>query len=112
MVPVKSKQRITSDEPEASFSRMYNAYHISDGAAMRAAPIGIVAGGDIAKAAAWAEADASVSHFRDGIWGAQAVAAGVSRAMAGGRWMDHRRRPECNPRIRGWLTHSRKRWPS
>ena len=66
------------------FSGMYNAYHISDGAAMRAAPIGIVAGGDIAKAAAWAEADASVSHFRDGIWGAQAVAAGVSRAMAGG----------------------------
>ena len=57
------------------FSGMYNAYHISDGAAMRAAPIGIVAGGDT-PAAAWGTFR---SHFEG--WGAQVVA-GVP--MAGG----------------------------
>lgn len=66
------------------FTGMYNAYHISDGAAMRVAPIGIVCAGNVAKAAQWAEIDAQVSHFRDGIWGAQAVAAGVACAMVDG----------------------------
>jgi ADP-ribosylglycohydrolase len=65
-------------------SGMYNAYHISDGAAMRAAPIGIVCAGDLKKASEWAEMDASVSHYRDGVWGAQAVAAGVACAMVDG----------------------------
>ena len=65
-------------------SGMYNAYHISDGAAMRAAPIGIVCAGDLKKASEWAKMDASVSHYRDGVWGAQAVAAGVACAMVDG----------------------------
>jgi ADP-ribosylglycohydrolase len=66
------------------YSGKYNSYHISDGAAMRISPIGIICAGDPAKAAAMAEVDASVSHFRDGIWGAQAVAAAVSVAMVDG----------------------------
>lgn len=66
------------------FTGMYNAYHHSDGAAIRAAPIGIVCAGNIEKAARFAQIDAEVSHFRDGIWGAQAVAVGVAAAMAGG----------------------------
>lgn len=66
------------------FTGMYNAYHISDGAAMRAAPIGIAAAGDPLRAQALAAVDASVSHYRDGIWGAQAVAAAVAAAMVDG----------------------------
>lgn len=59
-----------------------NPYGVSDGAAMRVGPIGIVCAGDPEKAARFAEIDASVSHTRDGIWGAQAVAVAVSMAMA------------------------------
>jgi ADP-ribosylglycohydrolase len=66
------------------FSGKYNSYYNSDGAAMRIAPIGIICAGDPKKAAAMAEIDASVSHFREGIWGAQAVAAAVSVAMVDG----------------------------
>ncbi|MFZ5925746.1 MAG: ADP-ribosylglycohydrolase family protein [Bacillota bacterium] len=62
----------------------YNSHCLSDGAAMRATPIGIVCAGDPARAAGLAEVDASISHSRDGIWGAQAVAAAVATAMAGG----------------------------
>lgn len=65
-------------------SGKFNSYHLSDGAAMRAAPIGIVAAGDVKEAVRLAEIDAAVSHWRDGIWGAQAVAAGVATAMVGG----------------------------
>jgi ADP-ribosylglycohydrolase len=54
---------------------------MSDGAAMRIAPIGIISAGDPEKAAKLAKIDASVSHWRDGIWGAQAVAAAISMAM-------------------------------
>lgn len=61
---------------------LYNSYATSDGAAMRAAPIGIVFAGDLAGAAAAAETDACISHSRDGIWGAQAVACAVAAAMA------------------------------
>ena len=61
---------------------IYNAYAHSDGAAMRIAPIGIVCAGDPEKASRLAEIDASLSHSRDGIWGAQAVAVAVSMAMA------------------------------
>lgn len=60
---------------------MYNAYYMSDGAAMRSGPIGIVCAGDPKRAAELAEVDASISHYRDGIWGAQAVAVAVSLAM-------------------------------
>lgn len=62
-------------------SGMYNPYYMSDGAAMRSGPIGIVCAGDPERAARLAEIDASVSHYREGIWGAQAVAVAVSLAM-------------------------------
>lgn len=62
----------------------FNAYHLSDGAAMRSGPIGIVCAGDPQKAREMAEIDSQLSHWRDGIWGAQAVAAAVAVAMVGG----------------------------
>lgn len=62
-------------------SGKFNAYNISDGAAMRITPIGIICAGDPDKAAHYAEIESSLSHWRDGIWGAQAVAAAVSVAM-------------------------------
>lgn len=62
-------------------SGMYNAYYMSDGAAMRSGPIGIVCAGDPERAADLAYGDACVSHYREGIWGAQAVAVAVSLAM-------------------------------
>lgn len=62
----------------------YNAFGFSDGAAMRVGPIGVLCAGEPQRAAAMAEIDASVSHFRDGVWGAQAVAAAVSVAMVDG----------------------------
>ncbi len=65
-------------------SGKFNTYHLSDGSAMRIAPIGIVCAGDPAAAARMAEIDASISHYNDGIWGAQAVAAAVAVAMADG----------------------------
>lgn len=63
-------------------SGKYNVFHMSDGSAMRIGPVGIICAGDPERAAAMAEIDASVSHYRDGIWGAQAVAVAVSMAMA------------------------------
>ena len=65
-------------------SGQFNSYAASDGAAMRAAPIGIVAAGDPDRAAELAERDAEISHYAEGIWGAQAVAAAVAVAMSGG----------------------------
>ncbi len=65
-------------------SGKYNAYNISDGAAMRITPIGILCAGDPEKAAKLAEIEASISHWRDGIWGAQAVAAAIAVAMVNG----------------------------
>jgi ADP-ribosylglycohydrolase len=65
-------------------SGQHNSYSMSDGAAMRITPVGIVAAGEPAEAARLAEIESSISHYRDGIWGAQAVAVGVSVAMAGG----------------------------
>lgn len=62
-------------------SGRFNPYHQSDGAAMRSGPIGIYCAGDPEKAAYLAEVDASVSHYADGIWGAQAVAVAVSLGM-------------------------------
>lgn len=60
-----------------------NVGYDDDGAAMRAAPIGILCAGDPARAARLAEIDARVSHYADGIWAAQAVAASVAVAMQG-----------------------------
>jgi ADP-ribosylglycohydrolase len=65
-------------------SGQFNTYAASDGAAMRAAPAGIVAAGDPKLAAQLAERDAEISHWGEGVWGAQAVAAAVSVAMARG----------------------------
>lgn len=66
------------------FSGQYNAFHMSDGSAMRIAPVGIVCAGDPEAAAAMAQIEAEISHYRDGIWGAQAVAAAVAVAMVDG----------------------------
>lgn len=60
-----------------------NSMNDDDGAAMRMAPIGIFAAGDTSEAARLAALDAKVSHDRDGIWSAQAVAAAVSAAIVG-----------------------------
>ncbi|MNI25219.1 ADP-ribosylglycohydrolase [compost metagenome] len=53
----------------------------SDGTAMRVAPIGIYCAGDPEKAARLAAIDGEISHSKDGIFSAQAVAASVSIAM-------------------------------
>ncbi|NBE55216.1 ADP-ribosylglycohydrolase family protein [Streptomyces boluensis] len=55
----------------------------SDGLAMRAAPFGVFAAGRPAEAARLVAIDGTVSHDGEGIYGAQAVAAGVAAAMAG-----------------------------
>jgi ADP-ribosylglycohydrolase len=63
---------------------MYNAYSMSDGAAMRATPIGVVFAGDATGAKRVAEIEARISHSAEGLWGAQAVAAAVAIAMVDG----------------------------
>lgn len=62
-------------------SGMFNSFSHSDGAAMRSGPIGILCAGDPEKAKILAREDAEVSHCREGVWAAQAVAAAVSLAM-------------------------------
>ena len=61
-----------------------NVLNNDDGVAMRIAPIGIVCAGEPERAAAMAEIEAQISHYADGIWAAQAVAASVAVAMVGG----------------------------
>lgn len=56
----------------------------SDGLAMRVAPIGIVAAGNLPLAISLTTADGSVSHAGEGIWSGLAVAAAIATAMAGG----------------------------
>ncbi|MFI6343937.1 ADP-ribosylglycohydrolase family protein [Streptomyces sp. NPDC050560] len=56
----------------------------SDGLAMRAAPFGVYAAGRPAEAARLVAIDGTVSHESEGIYGGQAVAAGVAAAMTGG----------------------------
>lgn len=63
------------------YSGMYNSAHMSDGTAMRIGPVGIICAGDPERAAHMAQIDASISHYREGVWGAQAVAAAVAVAM-------------------------------
>ncbi|MGW2463098.1 ADP-ribosylglycohydrolase family protein [Streptomyces sp. NPDC001761] len=55
----------------------------SDGLAMRAAPFGVFAAGRPGEAARLVAVDGSVSHEGEGIYGGQAVAAGVAAAMTG-----------------------------
>ena len=66
------------------FTGRYNAYSHSDGAAMRMAPVGILFAGDPQRAIESAQIDAEISHDREGVWGAQAVAAAVAVAMVDG----------------------------
>jgi ADP-ribosylglycohydrolase len=61
-----------------------NVAHNDDGAAMRVAPIGIICAGDGPRAARLAAIDAQISHYADGVWAAQAVAAAVAVAMVDG----------------------------
>ncbi len=61
-----------------------NVQNNDDGAAMRVAPIGIVCAGDPTRAAQMAAVDAEISHARDGVWAAQAVAASIAVAMVDG----------------------------
>jgi ADP-ribosylglycohydrolase len=65
-----------------------NVNNYDDGAAMRIAPIGIVCAGDPQRAAHLAELEAQVSHYADGIYAAQAVAASVAVAMVDGTTSD------------------------
>ncbi|NYE40232.1 ADP-ribosylglycohydrolase family protein [Streptomyces fulvorobeus] len=55
----------------------------SDGLAMRAAPFGVYAAGRPSEAARLVAVDGRVSHDGEGIYGGQAVAAGVAAAMVG-----------------------------
>lgn len=64
-------------------SGLDNVGNDDDGAAMRVTPIGVFCAGNPAQAAALARIDAEISHATDGIWAAQAVAAGVAVAMTG-----------------------------
>jgi ADP-ribosylglycohydrolase len=64
-------------------SGLDNVGNDDDGAAMRIAPVGIICAGNPQKAVQLAEVEAQISHARDGIWGAQAVAASIAVAMAG-----------------------------
>mgnify|MGYP000721377765 FL=1 len=65
-------------------SGKFNAFHMSDGSSMRIGPIGIICAGDPEKAKEYARIESEVSHYRDGVWGAQAVAAAVAVAMVDG----------------------------
>jgi ADP-ribosylglycohydrolase len=58
----------------------------SDGSAMRIGPVGVFCAGDPAEAARLAAIDAQVSHARDGIYCAQAVAAAVAVALVADSW--------------------------
>lgn len=69
---------------EPPLSGMDNVQNNDDGAAMRVAPIGIICAGDPEQAAKLAVIDAEISHARDGIWAAQAVAASIAVAMVDG----------------------------
>lgn len=57
---------------------------MSDGSSMRIGPIGILCAGDVERAKEYARIESEISHFRDGVWGAQAVAAAVAAAMVDG----------------------------
>ncbi len=61
-----------------------NVLNYDDGAAMRIAPIGVLCAGKPDRAAELAQIESEISHHRDGIWAAQAVAASVAVAMVGG----------------------------
>jgi len=61
-----------------------NPHYFDDGACARAVPIGVVCAGNPERAAKLAAIDACVTNAEDGLWAAQAMAAAVSVACAGG----------------------------
>lgn len=63
------------------FTGIDNPQNDDDGAAMRIAPVGILCAGDPDRACLISGVEAQISHARDGIWGAQAVAASVAVAL-------------------------------
>ncbi|SFG43169.1 ADP-ribosylglycohydrolase family protein [Oribacterium sp. WCC10] len=65
-------------------SGKFNTYNMSDGSSMRIGPIGILCAGDVERAKEYARIESEISHYGDGIWGAQAVAAAVAVAMVDG----------------------------
>lgn len=93
VLPLSELKRGGASEREAAqnirrgvlppLSGIYNSHYMSDGAAMRVTPIGIVCAGDPERAAEMAAIESSISHSRDGLWSAQAVAASIAAAMAG-----------------------------
>lgn len=93
VLPLSELKRGGASEREAAanirrnvlppLSGIYNSHYMSDGAAMRVTPIGIACAGDPVRAAYLADIDARISHSRDGLWSAQAVAVAVSVAMVG-----------------------------
>lgn len=69
---------------EPPLSGRDNTLNDDDGAAMRSVPFGVISNGNPDEAARLAAIDASVSHDRDGIWAAQAIAASTATALGGG----------------------------
>lgn len=66
---------------EPPLTGLDNPQNDDDGAAMRIAPVGIICAGNPARAAEISGIEAQISHARDGVWGAQAVAASVAVAL-------------------------------
>jgi ADP-ribosylglycohydrolase len=93
VLPLSELKRGGASEREAAanirrgvlppLSGVYNSHYMSDGAAMRVTPIGIACSGDPERAVYLADIEARISHSRDGLWSAQAVAAAVAVAMVG-----------------------------
>ncbi|MDP2366268.1 MAG: ADP-ribosylglycohydrolase family protein [Ignavibacteria bacterium] len=93
VLPLSELKRGGASEREAAanirrgvlppLSGIYNSHYMSDGAAMRVTPIGIACAGDPERAAYFADIEARISHSRDGLWSAQAVAVSIAVAMAG-----------------------------
>ena len=93
ILPLSELKRGGASEREAAqnirrgvlppLSGIYNSHYLSDGAVMHVTPIGIICAGDPIRAANLAEINSRISHSRDGLWSAQAVAASIAVAMAG-----------------------------
>ena len=84
VLPLQELKRGGASEREAAvnirrgvlppLSGTYNSHCLSDGAAMRITPVGIVCAGNPKRAAKMAQVEARISHARDGVWGAEAIA--------------------------------------
>ncbi|MGD9928007.1 MAG: ADP-ribosylglycohydrolase family protein [Sphaerochaeta sp.] len=90
-------------------SGKFNTFHMSDGTAMRIPPVGIICAGEPEEAAKMAEIDATISHFGDGVWGAQAVAAAVAVAMVDGSFEEIFDAALSQIPSDSWLYHNMKR---